>query len=91
MYSHVTHKRIQRNPNGHRNSDKKDQVNLSDEQAKILKDHDLGFNDLMISMKDDRCMMLIHNSVSTEHPSDDLKLAWKKIKKRIKKLEKKKL
>ena len=39
---------------------------MTDEEKILLKQHDLGFTELMLSMKDDRLMMMVSNSTGLE-------------------------
>ena len=37
---------------------------MTDQEKLWLKQHDLGFTELMLSMKDDRLMMMVANSIT---------------------------
>jgi len=52
---------------------------MTDEEKILLKQHDFGFTELMLSMKDDRLMMMVSNSITREHPTGDLIVAWEKL------------
>ena len=54
-------------------------TSMTYEEKNLLKQHDLGFTELMLSMKDDRLMMMVANSITREHPTGDLIVAWEKL------------
>ena len=39
----------------------------------------MGFTELMLSMKEDRLMMMVANTVSSDHPNGDLMNSWDKL------------
>ena len=56
-----------------------DECKKLEEDEEILKVHDEGFIELLLSMKDPRCVMLVSESLSKDHPLGDLVLDWTKL------------